>query len=84
MEGDTRQRVALADVKHRNCVPSIQQLLHQVSAQETGSPDDSTAFTTLYESVFNTFKAKNTELASQRVQTSVHQLTGRTRVAIIS
>lgn len=48
MEGDTRQLVALTDVKHRNRVASIQQLLHQVSAQETRPPDDRTPFVALH------------------------------------
>lgn len=48
MEGDTRQLVALTDVKHRNRVASIQQLLHQVSAQETRPPDDCTPFVALH------------------------------------
>lgn len=49
VEGDAGQLVALTDVKHRNRVASVQQLLHQVSAQETGPPDDRTPFTTLYQ-----------------------------------
>lgn len=47
VEGDPRQLVALVDVEHRNCVTSIQKFLHKVSAQETGSSDDSTAFAAL-------------------------------------
>lgn len=47
VEGDTRQLVALTDVEHRHRVASIQQLLHQVSAQETRPPDDRTPFITL-------------------------------------
>lgn len=49
VERDTRQLVALTDVEHRNEVASIQQLLHQVSAQETRPPDDGTPFITLHD-----------------------------------
>lgn len=40
MKGDTGQLVALTDVKHRDRVAFLQQLLHQVPAQETRAPDD--------------------------------------------
>lgn len=49
VEGDTGQLVALTDVEHRNRVSPIHQLLHQVSAQETGPPDDCTPFVALYD-----------------------------------
>lgn len=61
VEADSRQLVALTDVKHRNRVTSIQQLLHQVSAQETGSSDDCTPFITLchmQKVLSNSLKAK--------------------------
>lgn len=67
MEGDPGQLVALSDVKHRDRVASIQQLLHQVSAQETRPPDDCTPLITLHdtqEAVVHTFQAqKNRKLA---------------------
>lgn len=47
VEGDPGQLVALADVKHRHRVASLQQLLHQVSAQEAGASDYCTTLITL-------------------------------------
>lgn len=67
MEGDTGQLVALTDVEHRNRVASIQQPLHQVSAQETRPPDDCTPLTTLYdtqEAILYIFRAVKQTLAS--------------------
>lgn len=47
VEGDPGQLEALTDIEHRDGVASIQQLLHQVSAQKSGPSDHSAPFITL-------------------------------------
>lgn len=58
VEGDPGQLVALSDVKHTDGVASIQQLLHQVSAQEARPPDHCTPLITLQEDVNDACQAK--------------------------
>lgn len=48
VEGDPGEFVALTDVEHRHGVASVHQLLHQVSPQEAGPPDDRAPLTALY------------------------------------
>lgn len=47
VEGDPGQLEALTDIEHRDGIASIQQLLHQVSAQKPGPSDHSAPFITL-------------------------------------
>lgn len=49
VEGDTGQLVGLTDVKNGNRIAPVQQLLHQVSAQEAGAPNDRAPLTALYD-----------------------------------
>lgn len=49
VEADPWQLVVLTDVEHGDRVTPVQQLLHQVSAQETRAPDNCAPFVTLNE-----------------------------------
>lgn len=80
VEGDPGQLVALTDVEHRHGVASIQQLLHQVSAQEPGPSDHSAPFITLNGNTGGYWHPRNNDTCGAMKESKP---TDRTRVAMV-